>query len=130
MITGGRDYTNRARVYQILDAAVDRLGLTELIHGDCPTGADALGKEWAIERGIGQRKMPADWDDLSQPDARIKTRADGKQYDANAGHRRNQKMVDLRPDHVIGFLGGPGTRDALKRARKAGIEPKLIDWNG
>lgn len=114
MITGGRDYRNVPRVYQILDAAVDRLGLSELIHGDCPTGADAIGAQWATDRGVKQTAMPADWDT----------------HGAKAGPLRNQAMIDLLPDYVIGFPGGRGTRDALKRARRAGIEPILIDWEG
>ena len=112
MITGGRDYINEARIYQVLDAAVERLGLTELIHGACPTGADAIASQWARERGIGQRAMPADWD----------------KHGKAAGPIRNQAMIDLRPKHVIAFPGNSGTKDAVKRARRAGIEPYLIDW--
>lgn len=130
MITGGRDYRDERRLYQILDAAVVRLDLTELLHGDCPDGADAMGKRWAILRGIPQILKPAKWDDLSHPDARIKRNRAGALYDANAGHRRNQEMVDLRPKEVLAFPGGPGTRDAIRRARLAGIEPILIDWDG
>lgn len=130
LVFGGRDYNNESRVYRVLDAAVKRLGLSYVIHGDA-TGADELAKLWAIDRGIGHREFKADWNDLTQPGARIRERPDGSRYDANAGPRRNQAMIDQgRPDLGIGFPGGKGTRDMLERCRRAGIQPYLIDWEG
>lgn len=130
LVTGGRRYDNEGRLYQVLDAAVLRLGLTELIHGDA-TGADELAKFWAIERGIGHHEFKARWDDLTQPGAEIHTRKDGSRYDAKAGPRRNQQMLEQgRPRHVIAFRGGDGTRDMIRRARAAGVEVFLIDWKG
>lgn len=131
MITGGRGYTDEARVYQILDAAVVRLEMTELIVGDCPTGLDALGRQWARDRAFPSREFKAKWNDLSAPGARIKRRPDGSQYNANAGPDRNKAMVEQgQPHHGLAFSGGDGTRDAIRHLRAAGIEPKLIDWNG
>lgn len=130
LVFGGRTYFNEARIYHVLDAAVERLGLTEIIHGDHYDGADAIAKQWAVERGIPHTPFPANWSDLSHPDARIKTRRDGTQYDANAGPRRNQAMADAKPDAAIGFPGDRGSRDMLRRCRTAGIEPYLIDWKG
>lgn len=131
MITGGRGYTNEARVYQILDAAIIRLEMTELIVGDCPTGLDALGKKWARERGFAVREFKANWDDLTAPGARIKKRRDGSEYNANAGPDRNRAMVvQGKPHHGLAFKGNDGTRDAVRHLRAAGIEPHFIDWNG
>ena len=130
LVFGGRDYFNERRINQVLDAAVERLGLSEVIHGDAE-GADELAKLWAIDRGIPHREFKAAWNDLTQPGARIKERRDGSRYDANAGPRRNQAMIDIgRPKEAIGFPGGAGSRDMLKRCRAAGIEPYLIDWDG
>lgn len=131
MITGGREYENRTRVYQILDAAVLRLKMSELIVGDCPTGLDAIGRQWARERGFPYREFKAKWSDLTAPGARIKKRRDGTEYNANAGPDRNKAMVEQgQPHHGLAFKGGSGTRDAIGHLRAAGIEPKLIDWNG
>jgi hypothetical protein len=131
MITGGRDYANERRVYQILDAAIPRLGMSELILGDCPTGLDAIGLRWATERVFPHRVFRADWNDLSHANARIRTRRDGSRYDANAGPRRNRAMVQQgRPNHGIAFRGGEGTRDAIRHLQSAGIDPILIDWEG
>lgn len=121
LVTGGRDYRNRVRLYRVLDEAVVRLGMTELVHGDA-TGADALAKEWAVGRGIAKRDFPAAWDDLSQPGARIKQRADGTLYDAAAGSRRNAQMLrDGRPAIVLAFKGNSGTADMVRQAEAAKI---------
>lgn len=129
-VTGGRTYSKRARVYQILDAAVKRLGMTELVVGDAD-GLDRLARAWARERGFPMREFKADWNDLTQPGARIRTRRDGSKYDANAGPRRNGEMLRQgRPSKLIGFPGGDGTRDCISQARRLAIEVLLIDWDG
>lgn len=130
LVFGGRDYRDIRRVQEVLDAAIERLGLTVVVHGAAP-GADSLAAEWAASRGMPDDPYPADWFDLSHPNARIKRRRDGLKYDASAGVRRNQKMLDEgRPDVAIGFPGGKGTRDMLSRCRAAEIPVYLIDWKG
>lgn len=49
--------------------------------------------------------------------------ADGKNesYCPIAGHWRNQRMIDAKPDILIAFAGGTGTADCRKRAVAAGI---------
>lgn len=121
LIFGGRDYANRARLYQILDAAVDRLGMDLVIHG-AATGADTLADEWAKSRGVDFLTFPAAWDDIDRPGAVIRYTKAGKPYDAAAGGIRNQTMIDAgRPDIAIGFPGGTGTRDMAARVRSARI---------
>lgn len=105
VVCGGRDYSDRARVYQILDAAILRLGLATVLQGGA-TGADALAKEWARERNVPIREFLADW-----------TREGLK-----AGPLRNQRMLDQgRPEVVIAFPGGAGTADMVRRATQAGV---------
>jgi len=61
LITGGRTYFNENRVYQVLDAAVERLGLTSIIHGD----ADGdVGTRDMVRRAkkAGLRVIFIDWD--------------------------------------------------------------------
>ena len=77
--------------------------------------------------------MPANWEDLSPPDAVIRTRADGSKYDANAGIRRYAEMLDEKPDLVLAFPGNRGTRHILRRAedaKKKGmpIKIKKVGW--
>jgi hypothetical protein len=94
----------------------------EIISG-MATGADAVAVDWAIVNWCHWHEYPAEWTDLSHPDAVIRTRRDGTQYDAKAGSRRNQRMLDEgHPNLVIAFPGGTGTADMVRRARKAGVE--------
>jgi hypothetical protein len=106
LVCGGRDYSDRDRVFAELDAlaAYRRLGV--VIHG-AETGVDSLAGAWAQARGVHCRAYPANWD------------TDGKA----AGLLRNQQMLDVEnPDLVVAFSGGRGTNDMVTRARAAGIE--------
>jgi hypothetical protein len=73
--------------------------------GEAP-GADKLARRYAEARGYEVQPFPADWSDLSQPDAIIKTRVDGSKYDAKAGNRRNVKMAttEPKPDAAVLFF--------------------------
>jgi len=122
LVCGGRDYNDEARVFRVLDLAHAANPIGVIIEGEAP-GADTLGREWAKSRGIPFEAYPAAWDDLTHADALIRTRADGKKYDARAGFRRNQKMVDVgAPDVVAAFPGGTGTDDMIRRAEAAHIK--------
>lgn len=128
IVCGGRHYSNEARVFQILDAAVDRLALTRVVTGGA-TGADTLAAMWALLRTVDNATYPADWRDLTHPDCMKRRRADGRMYDANAGFRRNQEMLNKeQPVGVIAFRGGMGTLDMCKRAHAASIRVVPIDW--
>lgn len=112
IICGGRDYKNRARVFQILDAARDRLGLDFLIQGGAD-GADYLGWQWSDERGVRCGSFNADW----------------KKHGKKAGPIRNARMIaDGKPDFVIAFPGGFGTMDMVQKAEQAGIRVIKVDW--
>lgn len=124
LVCGGRDYDDRDHIWNTLcDLNVKRGPITVIIHG-CATGADNEAMLWA--QAMPKRKhapFQAAWSDLNHPDAVIKTRWDGSRYDAMAGFRRNQRMIDEgKPDLVIAFPGGKGTADMTQRAHKAGIE--------
>jgi len=109
---GGRDYQNRRRVYSVLDAAVDRLGLSVLITGGA-MGADHLAQDWARERGIENAIFKAHW---------------GKEGKA-AGAIRNRRMLEQgKPDVVIAFPGGAGTEHMCMIAEKTGVRLICIDW--
>jgi len=105
IVCGGRNYPRADRVAQVLDAAVERMGLWCIIQGDA-TGADALAKEWAMSRpSISMISVPADWD-----------------IGNSAGPIRNNRMLRILLGHdgdkaVIGFPGGFGTAGMLKLAR-------------
>lgn len=120
LVCGGRKYSNRDHLFSVLDSIPNGVGY--IIQGEA-TGADRLAKEWASSRGIPfSEQYAAKWNDLVTPPVVLRKRADGSQYNAAAGGIRNQRMLEEgKPDCVIGFLGGSGTDDMVRRARKAGV---------
>lgn len=84
-------------------------------------GADSLGLRFAKEYMVDYKEMPADWSDMTEPCVR-KTRANGDEYNALAGHKRNQSMADIAT-HLVLFWDGKstGSADMLKRAQKKGL---------
>jgi hypothetical protein len=122
IVTGGRNYSNRELVYKTLE----NLGVTHLIQGGA-TGADNLAIDWAIENEIKYHTEYAQWKDLSHPDARIKKNIYGD-YDAEAGNRRNKKMLDDNPDAVVvAFKGGSGTAACVREAKKRKMHVLMMD---
>ena len=102
VVTGGRDYHKAHK----LIARLSSLGITELAHGACETGADALADEWAKSRNIPCKQYPAHWHKLGN----------------KAGPVRNHKMLtDFKPDVVIAFPGGSGTDHCVRTALRLGI---------
>lgn len=133
LICGGRNFTDSDFLFAEMDRIHAETSITLVIEGGQRKwsrvlrrfvgGADYWGKQWAKARGIQVVTVRADWDDLTQPDAVIKTASNGKKYDAMAGPRRNQKMLDVyQPNLCVAFRpGGGGTDDMCGRARKAGV---------
>jgi hypothetical protein len=121
LVCGGRKFSDRDLVFATLDRVHRSQPITAIIHGGAK-GADALAAEWAKARHIVPYAYPPSWTDISHPDAIIKHASSGRAYDARAGFRRNQIMLDRgRPDLVIAFPGGSGTRDMITRAKVAGV---------
>lgn len=84
----------------------------EIISG-CAKGADSVGVDWAAANWLPCRQFPADWE------------THGKA----AGPIRNQQMLDEgKPDLVVAFPGGRGTADMVRRAKKAGVEVRVIEY--
>lgn len=112
IVCGSRDYADQDRVKRVLDAAVVRMGLWCVIQGEA-TGADALAREWAIQRpDISLISVPSDWDRLGD----------------SAGPVRNLLMAKILMGHkpdgsiaVIAFPGGKGTRNMCQIARNHDI---------
>lgn len=103
----------RARFTQIMDAARERLGVTEVAAGLCRTGADELAKRWCKANGVPFTGFRANWQQLG----------------TSAGPERNGRMLrEFRPDKLIAFKGGAGTRNCCEQAAALGIEIIKIDW--
>jgi len=126
LVFGGRNYSDRRRLYAVLDATHERSPISVIIEGEM-SGADRLAREWAESRGVDVDPYPADWDNIERPGAVVKRNRRGKLYDAAAGPFRNERMLrEGRPDSAVGFPGGKGTRDMAIRCLEYGITPTLI----
>ena len=147
LICGGRDYgriipgrvaefprrlAEKKRVSEVLGKLMIEFGAFQMIHGGAQ-GADSLAHEWAKNsRGLPKPIVfEALWDDVDRPGAVVKVRKSGPRkgtkFDAAAGPRRNQRMIEEgKPELVVAFPGGEGTEDMISRAEKAGIEVRRI----
>lgn len=105
IVCGGRDYTDRKRLESVLNGL--QLGAHDLLIQGGARGADTFANEWAKRRGVPRAEFPANWT------------GEGRA----AGGLRNQRMLDVAmPDLVVAFPGGPGTRDMVRRARRARLK--------
>lgn len=60
VVYGGRDFNKQNLVYLALDQLHEEYRFTLVIDGKAK-GADTLGHNWAVERGIKTVREPADW---------------------------------------------------------------------
>jgi hypothetical protein len=139
LVTGSRTWDDRQAIADaLLDAWHDAIQTVSpevrfvVVHGDCPTGADAIAKQWALDNGLIHQPHPADWS-APCPDNCLtvphrKTSSRHGEYCPLAGHRRNQFMVDQGADLVLAFSrnNSRGTADCISRAKTAGIPVRVF----
>lgn len=102
IVTGGRTYGDCNKVFSVLD----KLQPTMVIQGGA-TGADAIARRWASERGVRCLTLPADW----------------KTHGKAAGPIRNKEMINLGYARtVVAFPGDAGTKNCVEQARRAGLK--------
>lgn len=108
LVTGSRDpqVASDEKIEQAMLLAVGHVDEQHsLIVGDA-SGVDAKATAIAYKLGWDVTVVRAEWD----------------KYGRSAGPRRNQKMVNMRPDVCVAFPGtGCGTRDCMKRAQQARV---------
>lgn len=123
LVTGGRAYRDRARVFAVLDEEKPDL----LIHGAASTydpttretyGADYFADQWATERRVPCLRCPANWT-----------------QGAAGGPIRNSGMVGIaieltatqvRAASCVAFPGGDGTADCTSKARRVGFPVREV----
>lgn len=122
LVTGSRDWTDQRRLMHRLmeedpcaehgDCNTDCPRLV-VIHGGCPTGADAMADEFARQSGWTVEVHPARWD----------------RYGKSAGMIRNSEMVRLGADVCLAFVknNSPGASHTARLAEKAGIPVRRFD---
>lgn len=110
LVCGGRDFYDRRKAFYALDTLESSDGIAVIIEGGA-SGADSLGGFWAESKKIPLLVFKADWHGLGRA----------------AGPIRNKKMiVEGKPDLVLAFPGGAGTRNMVTQARNANIEVRLV----
>jgi len=113
LITGGRNYADRQRLFDELDFVAWVYQCTKLIHGGA-SGADRLASEWAKLRGVPVVACPADW----------------RRHGRAAGPIRNREMLAMGVGLVVAFSGGKGTADCVKAAKEMSIEVREVCDSG
>lgn len=124
LVTGSRNWTDRARVYNALRYLCEIQGLMyepdehgntmpdpsriTVVHGACPTGADFYADEWCLSNDFLAETHPADW----------------ARYGKRAGYIRNDEMVMTEPDLCLAFIknNSPGATMTADLAEKHGIK--------
>lgn len=100
LVCGGRDYNDMATMTKVLNI-FDPIGI---VTGGAK-GADTLAENWADKRDVPVSKYMADWGE----------------YGKAAGFIRNKEMLlKEKPDLVIAFPGGKGTKHMIKTAKEHG----------
>lgn len=97
LVTGSRDWPDRDIIWSALAAIATESPFATLVHGDCPTGADAIADHWWTTFGGHVERHPADW-------------SRGRK----AGPERNAEMVTLGADLCLAFIG-PCTSPRCRR---------------
>ena len=114
LICGGRYWTDRTTTFRSLDLYHESNPITVVIHG-AARGADSLADQWAKSRKIPVLSFPVTDREWRPPELK-------GQVDRQAGHKRNQRMLDEgKPSVVIAFPGGAGTRSMKQKARAARV---------
>lgn len=93
LVTGSRAWSDEDKIESAMWNAWGDLGNPDiesvtLVHGACPTGADALAASIASKVGMSVEARPADW-------------SKGRK----AGPERNAAMVALGADVCLAFIG-------------------------
>jgi len=105
IVCGGRDWRDETYVHARLNVIHATSPITE-VHQGGARGVDTMARTWAERKGIPCFEYRAEWNE----------------HGKRAGPIRNCRMLlTARPDVVIAFPGGSGTRHMMKIASDADI---------
>lgn len=106
LISGYRGFENYDFFASVMSEIVRERGKpSQILQGECPTGADRLAKRWCIENNVFCSSFPPDW-------------SKGKR----GGPERNTTMLQTA-DVVCAFVHSKskGTKDVIKKAKAKGL---------
>lgn len=124
LVTGGRDFTDEALLYETLDKLHAETPIVRLIHGGCHEpgktdfcGADGLSDKWARARGVPVEAYPVSDDEWERVG-----KAAGPRRNGRCVERARKLAADLQVDaQCVAFPGGSGSSNCLAQARDAGL---------
>lgn len=105
-VSGGADYADHRKIWQVLDAVHGRHPQMVLLHGASRTGAEHIAALWARERKVPQVGFAPDFVKYSR---------------AAAPFKRNDRVLACLPRGIILFPGGGIQDNLFDKARMAGI---------
>lgn len=115
LVCGGRDFNNYWKLCHEMDLISEEKDFDNnqpitIISGEA-RGADTLAKQYAEECGWNYEGYPADW----------------KLHGRGAGPIRNRQMlVEGKPDLVVAFPGGVGTKNMISQAEDANVPVRIV----
>ena len=115
IIAGGRDFQNYAVLRGAMDGVVADISSPVTIVSGAARGADALGEQYAAERGLTVARFPADWKNLGR----------------KAGPIRNEQMAEAA-SMLVAFWDGQsrGTKNMIENMAKRGKPYRVFDYAG
>jgi hypothetical protein len=145
LVTGSRDFDDYDIVRAALAAAVYQQLPAVIVHGACPSGADAIASWWVRQLGrnldITEERHPAVWDscghDCPQKPHRIMKKPGDTHHPGNmpdycpkAGPRRNRTMIARGAGLCVAFFkkgaANYGTTGCVNLAKAAGIDIRPV----
>lgn len=113
IVAGGRDFNNYELLKSKLDYYLGNLDNISIVSGGA-RGADRLGENYAIEKGLKLAMFPADWNT----------------YGKSAGFIRNKEMAEYST-HLIAFWDGKskGTKHMIDLAKEYNLKTKIVLYN-
>lgn len=104
IVCGGRDFDDHEKVWKTLDRINDIKSISMIIHGGCK-GADMIAENWCWNNAVHSAICQPIWD----------------RHGPKAGPLRNKAMLLLKPDGLVAFTGGRGTRSMIDLAKGEGV---------
>ncbi|WP_315760827.1 DUF2493 domain-containing protein [Sphingomonas sp. Y38-1Y] len=105
-LSGGADYADHRKIWQLLDQVHGRHPQMVLLHGASRAGAEHIAALWARERKVPQVPIAPDF---------------AKHSRGSAPFKRNDQVIGLMPRGIIIFPGGGIQDNLFDKARSAGI---------
>lgn len=108
---GGQNYNDHEEIYRALTLIRNTVPKMILMHGGQSKGAELIASKWAKENNIDQ----------------IVYKPDFQKHNKAAPFRRNDAMIEAKPEHVVIFPGGGITKNLAQKAAKSKIKVTSFD---